>query len=55
MVTFQLQAVTVDEPATVRDHDLKIETSSENKLCTVAGTISRILVEQLHICPFLAM
>jgi hypothetical protein len=49
MVTFQIQAVTVSEPATGRNIDLKMRDITENELHTVTGKISRILIQQLQI------
>jgi hypothetical protein len=43
MVTFQIQAVTVIEPATGSD-DLKMETLSQNKVHTETGKDLRLLV-----------
>jgi hypothetical protein len=49
MAIFQIQAVTVNEPATGRGNDLKMETFTKNMLHAVAG---EILVKQLQIHPF---
>jgi hypothetical protein len=53
MVTFEIQAVTINKPTTGRGIDFRMEKITKNKLHTVTSKIPRILVQQLQIYPFL--